>query len=323
MEIIKSGVVEKLETRDKASKSAYRKLWGRVWESRYLYALLLPLLVYLLFFQYIPMYGLLLAFKEYDYQSITGSAWVGLQNFQEMFQMYEFKKVFTNTLVIAFGRLIFEFPVPILFAILINEIRQKKMRTFYQIVYTFPHFLSWVIISGIMINFLGDMGVFNVILQSIGLPKSDLLTNASTFKGVIFGTSIWKEMGWGTIIYLAAISGINPEMYESAEIDGANRFQKITAITWPALQSTVMVLFILALGNVMGGAGFDQIFNMDNAAVREASDILDTYIYRATFLQGASFGFVTAVSLFKSVINCLLLFAAHYAVKSRGHGGLF
>ncbi|THF75773.1 ABC transporter permease [Cohnella fermenti] len=307
----------------KESNPARGKRGRAIWESRYLYVLLLPLMAYMALFQYVPMYGLLLSFKEYNYQSITGSPWTGLDNFRELFGMYEFKRVFSNTLIIAFGRLLFEFPVPILFALLINEVRRKRARTFYQIVYTFPHFLSWVIISGIMLNFLGDMGVFNIILQSLGMEKTNLLTDAGSFKGVLFGTSIWKELGWGTIIYLAAISGINPEMYESAEIDGAGRLRKITAITWPAIKGTVLVLFILALGNVMGGAGFDQIFNMDNAAVRDSSDILDTYIYRATFLQGASFGFTTAVSLFKSVINCLLLLAAHYAVKSRGHGGLF
>jgi ABC-type polysaccharide transport system, permease component len=321
--LIKSGIAQVSPIRGEASNKKLRELKKHIWASRYLYLLLLPLLAYLIFFQYVPMYGLILSFKEFDYHSVTGSPWVGLEHFREIFGLPDFKRVFTNTLVIALGRLIFEFPVPILFALLINEVRKKRFRTFYQIVYTFPHFLSWVIISGIMINFLGDMGIFNMILDSLGLPKTNLLTDAGTFKGLLFGTSIWKEMGWGTIIYLATISGINPEMYEAAEIDGAGRFKKVTAITWPALKGTVLVLFILALGNVMGGAGFDQIFNMDNAAVRDSSDILDTYIYRATFLQGASFGFTTAVGLFKSLINCALLLIAHYSVKSRGHGGLF
>lgn len=240
-----------------------------------------------------------------------------------MFHMPEFSRVFVNTLVIAFGRLLFEFPVPIVFAILINEVGKKKLKSMYQIVYTFPHFLSWVIISGIMINFLGNMGIFNLMLDAVGLQKMNLLVDAGLFKGLLFGTSIWKEMGWGTVIYLAALAGINPELYEAAGIDGANRFQKIKAITWPALKGTVMVLLILALGNIMGGAGFDQIFNMENSAVRDSSEILDTYIYRATFLQGLGFGFTTAVGLFKSVINCIMLIIAHYIVKSRGHGGIF
>lgn len=295
-----------------------------MWTARYLYLLLVPMLLYYILFHYAPMYGLLLAFKEFNFiEGIAKSPWVGWRNFQDMFALPKFSKVFVNTLVIAFGRLLFEFPVPILFALLINEVRNKRIRSFYQTVYTFPHFLSWVIISGVLLNFLGDMGVFNLILESIGITKLNLLVDASMFKGLIFGTSIWKEMGWGTIIYLATISGINPELYEAADIDGANRFHKVAAITWPALRGTVLVLFILALGNIMGGAGFDQIFNIDNAAVRDSSEVLDTYIYRATFMEGASFGFTTAVGLFKSVINCILLLAAHYIAKSRGFGGLF
>ena len=306
----------------KAEKRRKRLL--KWWDARYLLALLTPMMIYYLFFHYVPMYGLLLAFKDLNFNAgILGSPWVGFKHFHYMFNLPEFLRVFQNTLIIAFGRLIIEFPIPIIIALLLNEVRHKRLKKFFQTVYTFPHFLSWVIISGIMLNFLGDMGVFNQILVSLGLEKINLLTNINTFKGLIFGSSIWKEMGWGTIIYLAAMAGINPELYEAASIDGAGRWRKMFSITWPALRNTVLVLLILQLGNVMGGAGFDQIFNIDNAVVRPTSEILDTYIYRATFFQGLGFGFTTAVGLFKSIINFILLISAHHIVKSRGHGGLF
>lgn len=301
-----------------------RKRWHAIWEARYLYILVLPILVYFILFQYVPMYGIILAFKEYTFTGgISGSPWTGLKNFHDLFHLHEFRKVLQNTFAIAFGRLIFEFPVPIVMSLLINEVVSKRLKRIYQTVYTFPHFLSWVIISGVMLNFLSDMGVLNQILMALGLEKQNLLLDAGKFKGLLFGTSIWKEMGWGTILYLAAIAGINPELYEAASMDGANRWHRMKAITWPAIKSTVLVLLILALGNIMGGAGFDQIFNMDNSAVRDSSEVLDTYIYRSTFFLGFSFGFTTAVGLFKSVINALMLLLAHYIVKSRGHGGIF
>ncbi|OCT15176.1 protein lplB [Paenibacillus pectinilyticus] len=313
--------VPKEEAVVRKASSGLRK---RLWDARYLYILVLPAMLYFILVQYVPMYGVILAFKHYSFKGgITGSPWTGLDNFQEMFRLPEFMKVLKNTFIIAFGRLIFEFPVPIIMALLINEVVSKKLKRFYQTVYTFPHFLSWVIISGIMMNFLSDMGVLNQIFQAIGLDKQQWLLDVGKFKGFLFGSNIWKEMGWGTILYLATMAGINPELYEAASIDGANRWHRMKAITWPALQGTVLILLILALGNIMGGAGFDQIYNMDNAAVRESSEVLDTYIYRATFFLGLDFGFTTAVGVFKSGVNAAMLLIAHYIVKSRGHGGLF
>lgn len=293
---------------------------------KYLYLLALPLLAYYIVFDYVPLYGIILAFKEFNFaKGIWGSEWVGLANFREIFGLQDFWVAFRNTLIISLGRLVFEFPVPIAVALLINEVRRMRLKQFYQVVYTFPHFLSWVIVSGIMVNFLGAFGVLNQLLVLVGLEKVSLLVDPDYFHGLIYGSSLWKDMGWGTIIYLAAIAGINPALYEAASIDGANRFQQMLHITWPSLKSTVVILLILQIGRTMssGGGGFDQIFNLYNPAVYEKSDILDTYIYRRTFAVGSSYGTSTAVGLFKSVINFVLLYTANKAAKRLGQDGLY
>ncbi|MFK7692462.1 ABC transporter permease [Paenibacillus sp. HJGM_3] len=301
-------------------------LLQRMNEHKYLYILVLPLLAYYIIFDYGPMYGIILAFKEFNFaKGIWRSEWVGFANFEEIFRLHDFWIAFRNTIIISFGRLIFEFPVPIVVALLINEVRRKGMKKFYQVVYTFPHFLSWVIVSGIMVNFLGAFGVLNQLLDLLGMHKVSLLVDPTYFRGLIYTSSLWKDMGWGTIIYLAAIAGINPALYEAASIDGANRYQQMLHITWPALKSTVVILLILQIGRTMssGGGGFDQIFNLYNPAVYEKADILDTYIYRRTFAVGSSYGTSTAVGLFKSVINFALLYVANRTAKRLGQEGLY
>ena len=302
------------------------RLLKRLNEYKYFYILVLPLLVYYIVFEYVPLYGLLLAFKQFNFaKGIWGSEWIGLDNFREIFRLNDFWIAFRNTIVIAMGRLVFEFPVPIVVALLLNEVRRAGLKKFYQVVYTFPHFLSWVIISGILVNFLGAYGVLNQILDLLGLQKVNLLVDPSHFRALLYGSSLWKDMGWGTIIYLAAIAGINPALYEAASIDGAGRFRQMIHITWPALRSTVVILFILQIGHTMssGGGGFDQIFNLYNPAVYEVADILDTYVYRRTFSVGSSYGTSTAVGLFKSVINFALLIAANRAAKRFGQEGIY
>ncbi|PYI57107.1 protein lplB [Paenibacillus flagellatus] len=295
-------------------------------EYKYMYVLVFPLLVYYVLFEYVPLYGLMLAFKEFNFaKGIWGSDWVGLANFKEIFLLDDFWIAFRNTIVIAVGRLVFEFPVPIVVALLLNEVRRMGLKKFYQVVYTFPHFLSWVIVSGILVNFLGTFGVLNQLLDLLGFEKVALLVSPEHFRGLIYGSSLWKDMGWGTIIYLAAIAGINPALYEAAGIDGANRLQQMIHITWPSLKSTVVILLILKIGHTMssGGGGFDQIFNLYNPAVYEKADILDTYVYRRTFAVGNSYGTSTAVGLFKSVVNFVLLAAANRAAKRLGQDGLY
>jgi putative aldouronate transport system permease protein len=285
---------------------------------KYLFILIAPLVIYYLIFSYIPMYGIVLAFKEFDYsKGIIGSPWNHFQNFRDVFGNPDFSSAFRNTLWISFGRLVIEFPVPIVLALLLNEISKGRMTRIFQTIFTFPHFISWVVLSGIIVGVFNDQGLYNQVRAVIGLDNFSVLTDNTGFTVLLFVSNIWKEAGWSCILYLAAIAGINPELYEAAAVDGANRFQQMRAITWPVVRSTAAVLLILAVGNVMNG-GFDQIFNLYNPAVYKYSDILDTFVYRSAFVDSTGFGFSTTVGLLKSIINFALLFGANYLVKTIG-----
>ncbi|MCM3629549.1 ABC transporter permease subunit [Paenibacillus glycanilyticus] len=299
-----------------------KSIGKELYKFRYLYLLLLPTLLYYALFQYLPMYGVLLAFKDFHIrEGILGSPWIGLSNFKELVGQSDFWKAFWNTVYISCGRIIFEFPVAIILALMINEVAREKLKKFYQTVYTFPHFISWVIISGIMFNFLGSAGVLNELLALLGFEKVTFLTDPSLFRPIVFISSIWKEVGWSAIIYLAAIAGINPELYEAAYVDGAGRFQQLLSVTWPSIRGTAGILLILAVGNAMNG-GFDQIFNLYNPGVYSTGDIIDTYVYRSAFDSGLGFGVTTAIGLFKAVLNFALLYSANFIVKRLGGEGL-
>lgn len=232
--------------------------------------------------------------------------------------------MFWNTVQIAFGRLLFEFPVPIIIALLLNEIRLKKAYRFYQTIFTFPHFLSWVIIVGVLNGIFSTEGVLNQIVVSLGGEQANYLVNPRMFRPLLYMTSVWKEAGWWAIIYLAALACINPELYESASIDGASRLHKLIYITWPGIFSTVSVLLLLNVGNFINNGNFDQVVNMYNGAVIKVGDIIDTFIYRTTFVQGGSdWGVNTALGLFKSVIGLTLLFIADRIIKLIGEDGIF
>lgn len=306
--------------------SKYRKLWSRLFYYRYIYMLFLPALLYFVIFSYKPMYGIILAFKDLDFsKGITASPWTSMHGFQHFYDIFidlDFVTSFKNTVVISLQRIIFEFPVPIILAILINEINKRRIRQIVQTVLTFPHFLSWIVVTGIFFNLLGDSGVINEILAAFGMQKVHLLTKASSFRGLLYFTSNWKEAGWGTIIYLAAITSINPSLYEAAIVDGAKRFQLIRYITWPAIKSVIGMMLVLSIAGMMN-AGFDQIFNMYNAAVYKKADIIDTFIYRRTFVSGLDFASSTAIGLFKSIINFMLLFIANYLTKRSTGKGIY
>ena len=298
------------------------KLLSSLVKNRYIYLLLLPGTVYYLLFCYFPMYGVTLAFKQFQIsQGILWSPWIGLDNFREIFRLSDFWTAVGNTLVISLQRLLIEFPVPILLALLINEVMSNRLKRFFQTVFTFPNFLSWIVVSGIVFSLLSDGGTVNRLLATFGMEKQTLLMDPAFFRPLLYLSNVWKAAGWTSIIYLAAISSINPELYESAIIDGAGRFKQTLHITWPGIRSTAAILLILAVGNIMN-AGFDQIFNMYNVSVYNVADIIDTYIFRRTFQLGSDFGTSTAVGLFKSVINAILLFGANYIVKLFGEESL-
>lgn len=302
--------------------SGLRALGRRVWQHRAIYSLLIPGLIWYIVFAYLPMGGLSLAFKQYKANlGIWASPWVGLQNYTYVFRDASFWQSIWKTIYINIGRMIVQFPAPIILALILNEFRMTRYKKVLQTVYTFPHFLSWVVVASIMTNILSMEGFVNGVIRMLGGEPYSFLGTASTFVPLMYVTDIWKYSGYGSIIYLAAISGIEQEQYESADIDGANRWQKLWRITLPSIMPTIVVMFIMTSGTLMS-LGFDQTFNMSNAAVKNAVEVLDMYIYRITFESSANFSFSTAVSLLRSVVNCIILVLADVFSRRMGGGGL-
>jgi len=257
------------------------------------------------------MYGILLAFKDYNVRlGIMGSPWVGFKHFKEMFSDSYFRYVLFNTIKISFGRILFTFPFPVIIALCFNELRQRHLKKTLQTIYTFPHFLSWVVVAGVVINFLDYVGPVNALLSALGLERRVFLGDNKLIVPILYATDIWKEAGWNSIIYLAAITGISKDLYEAADLDGASKLSKIWHITLPCIRSTILVMLTLKVGQILNG-GFDQVFNLSNTVVQKTLDILDTYIYRITFQQAADFSYSTAVGLFKSVVGFLMVMSVN------------
>ena len=300
-----------------------RRLGHDIWEARYLYLMLIPGIVYFAVFHYAPMGGVILAFKKYNARlGIWGSQWVGMDNFARIFKTPAAMEAIRNTFEINIARLVFQFPAPIILALLINEMRGTKLKRVYQTIYTFPHFLSWVIVSTILSNFLANGGMINTIISNLGGTRVNFLANVPLFRPLLYLTHNWKEMGWNAIIYMAAIAAIDPTLYEAATVDGATRLQQAWHVTLPCIRATIITLFILQVGRIMN-SGFEQIFYLQNAAVKGVSEILDTYVYNITFKAVPNYGFSTAVGLFKSVINLFMLVAADRIVKWINGNGIF
>lgn len=300
-----------------------KKLGSGIWKHKGIYGLLIPGILWYLIFAYIPMGGLSLAFKTYKANlGIWHSPWAGLTNYEHVFRDPTFWASVKRTLVINAGRLLITFPFPILLSLMINELRVGRYKKVMQSIFTFPHFLSWVIVASIITNVLSYDGLVNSLLDLLGLETVNFLGSSKRFRPLLYITDIWKSSGWSAIIYMAAISGIDVEQYEAAEIDGASRFQRMLHITLPSILPTIVVMFILATGNIMT-AGFDQVFNLSNAAVKDVAETLDMYIYRVTFQSVPDFSFSMAISLFKSIINMILLLLADRGAKLMGGTGLF
>ena len=300
-----------------------KPLWKRIWDARYLYLLLLPGVIWFYIWHYIPMDGVILAFKKYNARlGIWGSQWVGFKNFNRIFITPAAFQSIINTLEISLTRLIVEFPLPILLALMLNEVRHKQGKKLLQTVYTFPHFLSWVVISVILTNFFATSGFFNIMLKTMGLEPMRILASKELFRPLLYFTSNWKESGWSSIIFLAAISGIDPTLYEAAEIDGANRLQQAWYITVSCIRDTIVIMFILAVGGIMN-AGFDQVFNLQNDAVKDVGRIIDTYVYEISFQSAPDYGFSAAVGIFKSVINLIMMLIANFVCRKLSGAGLF
>ncbi|MBB3125425.1 putative aldouronate transport system permease protein [Paenibacillus rhizosphaerae] len=290
-------------------------------------------LAYLLIFSYIPMFGIIIAFKDYRISSgiegIFTSPWSGLSHFRELIDDYNFPMLVRNTLVISILKIIFSYPVPILFAILLSEVRHVFLKRFVQTVSYLPHFISWVVVTGIANAFLSSgYGVVNDLLLNlhlIGKPL-EVLTNPDSFWGLAVSTAIWKEAGWWTIIFLAALAGIDPSLYEAAEIDGAGRLKRILYITLPGLKSASIVILILTIGSMLGGglvgSNFEQAMLLGNSLNSDKSQIIQTYAFSIGLAQGR-FSFATAVDLMQSVISVLLIFGSNTIAKRLSGTGLF
>jgi putative aldouronate transport system permease protein len=268
------------------------------------------------------MWGVLIAFQDYNaYLGFLGSPWVGFKHFIDFFSNPDFARLLSNTLLISLYNLAFGFPAPVIMALLLNEIRSQWYKRSIQTLVYIPHFISWVIIASLTYSLFNSQGVVNKYIIQMGNNAIPFLTSDNTFRGMIIGQTIWKETGFGTIIYLAALSGVDPQLYEAAVIDGANRFKQLWHITLPSIKSTVVTLLILRLGHVLDN-GFDQIFLMSNSLNRNVSDVFDVYVYTIGITRGA-FSYSTAVGLFKGIIGIILIYSANYLAKKAGESGLF
>lgn len=299
------------------------KLKKSIQRYKWLYIMLIPGVVYFLIFKFGPMIGLLAAFKDYSpMKGFFGSEWVGMKHFTRFFTGTSFFRIMKNTLVISALNLVFYFPAPILIALLLNEVKHKWFKTAVQSVLYVPHFLSWVVIAGISYAlFTTDGGVITTVISDItGKAPINFLGSESWFYPLVTFQNIWKEAGWGTIIFVAALAGVDMEMYEAAKLDGASRLQQIVYITLPAIRSTIVVMLILRLGKVME-TGFDQILLMQNSMNRNVAEVIDTYVYSMGMKNG-QLSFATAVGLFKSVIGLILVLLSDRAAKRMGDEGI-
>lgn len=285
--------------------------------------MLLPAVAFYVIFKYMPIYGVMIAFKDYRFNlGILGSPWVGLENFKELFSVPSFREVLSNTIIISTYKLLMGFPAPIIFAILLNEIRLPRYKKVVQTISYLPHFLSWVILGGIFYQFLSPSdGPVNILLKQLGVKPIFFLADVRWFRPILILTSIWKDFGWSSIIYLAALSGIDTELYEAAHIDGANRFQRILHVTIPGLASVITIMLIFAVGKLIND-DFDQIFNLYNPAVYKVGDVLSTYTYRVGLVQ-MRYSFATAVGFFKNLISFILVLSANTITKRINEYGLW
>jgi putative aldouronate transport system permease protein len=296
---------------DSASNVGFwRMLANDLIKYKYIYLMALPVLLYYIAFHYVPIYGALIAFKDFSPGlGIWGSPWVGFQHFQSFFESIYFWRVLRNTFMISFYELIFGFPAPIILALLLNEVKNRFFKRTVQTVTYLPHFISLVVVCGMIKDFTMSNGIINDIILMFGGSRSSLLQNPDLFRTIFVSSGIWQEVGWGTIIYLAALSGIDQEQYEAAAIDGAGRFKQILHVTLPGIMSTIIILLILRLGRMLS-VGFEKVILLYNPATFETADVISSFVYRRG-LQEFDWSFSAAVGLFNSVINFALLLLAN------------
>lgn len=302
-------------------------LLTQVKKHRMLYLLIFPGLIGIIIFNYIPMYGLVISFQDfYPFQGIKGMVlnpnWVGLKHFIDFFDSYYLERILVNTLIIKGAKIFVSFAAAIIFALLLDELRNRRFKRIVQTISYLPHFLSWVVLSGLVVVLLSPVdGLINEVIVALGGESRSLLGDPKLFREIIVISHVWKEIGWMSIIYLATLAGIDPALYESAKIDGATRFQKSWYISIPSVSSIAILMLILSIGQIMN-AGFEQVLLLYSVPVYKVGDIIDTYIYREGLL-GAKFSYSTAIGLFKNVVALILILITNFIVKKMGKEGIW
>ncbi|WP_152396139.1 ABC transporter permease [Paenibacillus guangzhouensis] len=284
--------------------------------------MVIPGILLIIIFSYIPMYGVLMAFQDYSiFKGFGASPWVGLKHFEMFFNSPEFFNVMRNTLIISLLKLCIGFPAPIILALMLNEVRHMLFKRVVQTITYLPHFMSWVIVAGIIMSLLStDNGSVNILLQNLNLVDEPInfLSIPKLFWSILVTTNVWKEIGFGSIVYMAAIAGIDPHMYEAASMDGASKFKQIYLITLPSIMPVIIIFMILAIGNLLN-AGFEDILLLGvNPVLREVSDVIETYVYRIG-IQNSRYSYATAVGLFKAIISVGMLTIANYLARRSGN----
>lgn len=284
--------------------------------------MILPALVWLIAINIVPMFGIVMAFQDFNPGAgIFGSEFVGLENFKYMFEMKDVWQIFANTIIIAVGKLLLNVLIPVTFALLLNEMKNMVFKKTVQTIVYLPHFISWVIMGGILLDVFGLYGPVNGILNQLGFESVAFFRNSDLFRGLAIGTDVWKEFGFNAVVYLAALTGISPALYEAAAIDGAGRWKRMIHITLPSLKPIIVLMTILALGSILN-AGFDQIYNIYNPAVYSTGDIIDTWVYRVG-LTDMQFSLATAVGLLKSVIGFALISISYLIAYKKANYRIF
>ncbi|MCZ8511614.1 ABC transporter permease subunit [Paenibacillus filicis] len=298
-------------------------LWAAMVQCKWMYALAMPGILYFILFKFVPLWGLLISFKEYNpFLGFWGSRWIGFTNFTDLFSSEVFYLMLRNTFAINIFSIIFMFPLPIALALMLNEIRHEVFKRINQSIVYLPHFLSWVVVASMTFFMLStDVGLINKLITGMGFGPVSFLSSPNLFWGLLTAQSMWKEVGWGTIIFLAAMAGVDPQQYEAAVIDGASRMKQIWHVTLPAIRPTIIILLILRLGH-MADVGFEQILLMNNPLVTSVSQVFDTYAYTIGILGGKISVGVT-VGMFKGVVGLILVMLSNYAVKKLGQEGIY
>ncbi|WP_235561178.1 ABC transporter permease [Bacillus sp. FJAT-28004] len=290
---------------------------------KYLYLLLAPGLIYLLIFRYLPMYGIIIAFKDYNILlGMDASPWVGFEQFTRLFRSPDFVEILRNTILISLYKLFFGFSVPIILSLLLNELKNGLFKRFTQSIIYLPHFVSWVILSGIVMAFLNPVdGTVNFAIKQFGGQPIDFLIDTNYFRSILVSSSVFKEAGWGTIIYLAAISGVNADLYEASRVDGAGKLKQAWHVTLPSIRPVIIIMMVLSLANILE-ADFQQVYLLYNPLVYSVADIIDTYVYRVG-IQEANYSLGAAAGVFKSAVAMLFIVSANRIVKKFGQDGLW